>query len=93
MVLAEPATLTYVELPQTLQPLQDQNCVLGNSMKSPTVNDACLINKAIRKLKRDTVSLSFHCGSIDGCTLVVFCDASFASLPNGGSQGAFILFS
>ena len=69
-----------------------QNCVLGNSMKSPTVNDACLINKAIRKLKRDTVSLSFHCGSIDGCTLVVFCDASFASLPNGGSQGAFIVF-
>ena len=69
-----------------------ENCVIGNSMKNPTVNDARLINRAIRKMKRDNVSLSFNSVKILKSTLVAFCDASFASLPNGGSQGAFIIF-
>ena len=26
------------------------------------------------------------------CAVVSFCDASFANLPNGGSQGAYMTF-
>ena len=69
-----------------------ENCLIGNSMKSPTVKDVSFLNKAIRKLKCCNVKLSFQPVNIYKSTIVAFCDASFGSLPNGGSQGAFIIF-
>ena len=68
-----------------------ENCYIGNCTKSSCVGDIHVANKVIRQLKSRNVSLSFHCGTdFSTCYLVSFCDASFGSLPNGGSQGAFL---
>ena len=69
-----------------------ENCLIGNSMKHATVNDIILANKAIRKVKCNDIAISFRSIDVGNCCLVAFCDASFASLPNGGSQTAFIVF-
>ena len=66
------------------------NCYIGNCSKSACVADLHYANKIIRRLKSQDVSLSFYSGTdYSECYLVSFCDASFASLPNAGSQGAF----
>ena len=70
-----------------------ENCVVGNSVTKACGRDIHFANKAVRKLKNSKLSLSFHCDiDLSECAIVSFCDASFGSLPNGGSQGAFITF-
>ena len=70
-----------------------ENCVIGNSVSRACSRDVVFANKAVRKLKTSTSTLSFHCDiDLSECTVVSFCDASFGTLPNGGSQGAFITF-
>ena len=66
-----------------------ENCYIGNCTKSACIADLHYANRVIRRLSHD-VSLSFYSGTdFSDCYLVSFCDASFASLPNGGSEGAF----
>ena len=69
------------------------NCVIGNSMKSGDGNIFRFINKCIKRVQNQDVSLHFY-SSMDlyTCKVVTYCDASFANLPNGGSQGSFISF-
>ena len=68
-----------------------ENCVIGNSVAKSCNSDILYANKAVRKLKNTSLTLSFHCDlDLSECTIVSFCDASFGTLPNGGSQGAFI---
>lgn len=70
-----------------------QNCVIGNSLQSPCVKDLAYANKVIRTIKGSSSCLLFRAGlNLAQCYIVSFCDASFGSLPNGGSQGAFITF-
>ena len=67
-----------------------ENCYIGNCTKSANVADLHYANKVIRRLKSRDVSLSFYSDfDLSWCCLVSFCDASFASLPNAGSQGAY----
>ena len=69
------------------------NCIVGNSLQSPTVKDIVYANKIIGKLNSADASLLFYAGlDLSKCSIVSFCDASFGNLPNGGSQGAFITF-
>ena len=69
------------------------NCIIGNSLQSPNVKDILYANKIVRKIKDTNASLYFHSGlDLSQCSVVSFCDASFGTLPNGGSQGAFITF-
>ena len=68
-----------------------QNCIIGNSVAKSSVGDIVFANKAVRKIKSSDLSISFHCDmDLSNCYVVSFCDASFGTLPNGGSQGAFI---
>lgn len=70
-----------------------QNCIVANSLQSPSVKDLIYANKLVRRIKGTEGNLFFHAGlDLSECSVVSFCDASFGALPNGGSQGAFITF-
>ena len=53
--------------------------------------DVIALNKIIRRAKTGHVNLQFsHLGRID--KLVCFTDAAFGNLPDGGSQGSYLVF-
>ena len=65
---------------------------LGNSIKLASTKDVIFANKTLRKLKSSDMQLRFPRGlDLSSCSIVVFCDASFANLPDKGSQGAHII--
>ena len=68
------------------------NCQLSNSTSKPSVGDLLLANKTAKSLKSSDVSIVFTPLVGDEMKLLVFSDASFANLPSGGSQGAFVIF-
>ena len=66
-------------------------CVLSNAMKTCMVEDILSGNKAIKHLKSEDLALrSPNLGSIMDCKLK-YSDASYANLPDGSSQGAFVV--
>ena len=69
-----------------------ENCMIGNSTSKATVRDIYSANRALRRLRDNEQNLFFPRLSLDSLCLVGFCDASFANLPDNGSQGAFIIF-
>ena len=70
-----------------------ENCLIGNSIKHASTKDITFANKALRKLKCSDIQLRFPRGlDLSSCSIIVFCDASFANLPDKGSQGAHIIF-
>ena len=78
---------------QTRPDMAYDSCRLNNSMKDATVKSLKEANKAIRKIKNHKVRLSFpKLRDIETSKLVVYTDASHASLPDGSSQGALIIF-
>ena len=62
-------------------------CQLSAAFKNAKVSDINFANKTIRKVKLDSVSLSFPVLDLDRLRLEVFSDSSFNNLPNSGSQG------
>ena len=63
-------------------------CKLSNHFKNANVNDLIDCNKVIRKAKANPVMLRYrHLENIDNLKFLVFADASFANLSDGGSQG------
>ena len=68
-------------------------CFLANSLKSGDNKVFTVANKVVRKVKGQNITLSFYNDfEISSCSVVSYCDASFANLPNAGSQGGFISF-
>ena len=50
-------------------------------------------NKAIRKTKpRKSPSINPSSFTLDDLRIVAYKDASFGNLPDGGSQGAYVIF-
>ena len=70
-----------------------ESCYLANSLKS---NDSRVFhhaNKLVRKVHNQQIGLNFPSNfDLQSCSVVTFCDASFANLLNGGSQGGFLSF-
>ena len=67
------------------------SCQIANSLKTGNHNVFYFANKIVRKIHNQIVNLNFPCGfDIKSCKVVSFCDASFANLPNAGSQGSFV---
>ena len=66
--------------------------VLSSNIKNSTITDIIHINKIIRKVKNTPSYILF--GKLDLGSALVRCysDASFNNLPNGGSQGGYIIF-
>lgn len=68
-------------------------CHVAVNIKSCTVNDLLQINKIILKAKSSKLSLTFQCLSLhEGLSLLIFSDAAFGNLPDGGSQGGYVIF-
>ena len=66
--------------------------ILASSTKHATVQTLHCINKLVRKLKSDEVTLKFqHLGKDDSLKLVVFSDSSMGNLPDGGTQGGHLI--
>ena len=69
------------------------NCAIGNAISKATVRDVTKANKAVRKARAKVVTLHYAAGfDLMSCRIVCYTDASFGNLPDGGSQGAYIIF-
>ena len=68
-------------------------CELSVSFSKATISDLVKLNKLVDRVKREPLSLFFpRLHNLSEGTLECYTDAAFANLPNGGSQGAFIIF-
>ena len=68
-------------------------CQLSVRYNSATVSDILNANKTIKKVKNNDLELKFPKLKDSGeYILKVYSDASFNNLPNGGSQGGYIIF-
>lgn len=67
--------------------------LLASSFNQAKVKDLVEVNKVIKKIKSENVNLKFqHLGKSDSLKLLVFSDASLGNLPDGGSQGGYLVF-
>ena len=68
-------------------------CVTCNTGKNPTVKFLKDANRALRKLKNSELEICFPLlGDPKELTVLAYSDATYASLVDGASQGAFIIF-
>ena len=66
---------------------------MSNVGKHTTVKGIDKANKALRKLQRKIVHLKFpNLGNPSKVQAVAYSEATYASLPDGSSQGAMIVF-
>ena len=66
---------------------------LSGRCGSLRVSDITKMNKLIAKVKTNEVFVAFPClQDIDNLRLAVFADASLGNLPDGGSQGGYLVF-
>ena len=56
------------------------------------VRDLKSVNKTIRFMKRNPLSLKFPKIQFNGAFIIDFNDAPFGNLPDGSSQGGHIIF-
>ena len=78
---------------QTRPDVAFEGCQVGNYGKHPTVRNILEANKAIQKLQSRQLSISFpDLGKAEDLRILCYSDATHASLPNGASQGAYIVF-
>ena len=78
---------------QTRPDISFDICDMSSKLSCATVDDLLYLNKVIKKVKNQEVTLKFS-KLIDLSTLAVECysDASFGNLMNGGSQGGYVIF-
>lgn len=76
---------------QTRPDLSFEVCRLSTSLNRATVDDLIQANKTARKWKQRSVSIKFP-EVQKPLHLVAFCDASYANLKDGSSQGGIIVF-
>jgi ribonuclease HI len=67
-------------------------CSLSTAQSGPLIRDLIRANKTLKALKADLVALKFVPMKLYSLRLAVYSDASYANLPDGGSQGACIIF-
>ena len=68
------------------------SCLVANSCKEATVQDIHVANKAIRKVRGQKVFLKYPSTlELSSCRIITFCDASYANLPDRGSQGSYVI--
>lgn len=65
-------------------------CMLASAYNKATVKDILDINKVIGRLKQGKLTMKFQ-KLCEPLQLTVFADASFGNLPDGGTQGGYII--
>ena len=76
---------------QSRPDLSFEVCHLSNSLNKATIDDLLHANKTVRKCKQRSVCLKFP-QLQKPFHLVALCDASYANLKDGSSQGGVIVF-
>ena len=67
-------------------------CVASNALASGTISDLKLVNKTVKFLKNNPLTVRFSAiDDISASLIVVFSDASYANLPGACSQGGHII--
>ena len=77
---------------QTRPDVAFEACEMSIAYKDTMVGDPLRINKVIRKVKSDNLAIKFSNLDLSTVPVVVHSDASYKNLPNGASQGGFIIF-
>ena len=78
---------------QTRPDIAFDACELSGSSSRATVSDITRLNKAVSKVTTDAYRISFpHMSDVSECFLECYSDSSFANLPDGGSQGGYVIF-
>ena len=67
-------------------------CQVSTRVKNATVADILSVNKVIKFVKSTPSPISIPKLDLKSLSITVFADASFNNLPNGGSQGGYIIF-
>ena len=78
---------------QTRPDLSLETCFLSSRGAKASVEDLLKANKLLDKAKREAVTLNFGLScQPEEFRIIAYNDASFGNLPDGGSQGGFIIF-
>ena len=67
-------------------------CQISTRVNNATVADILSVNKVIKFVKSTPSSISIPKLDLKSLSITVFADASFNNLPDGGSQGGYIIF-
>ena len=78
---------------QTRPDLSYDVCVISNLGKQPKIKLMKAANRSLKKLKSQSLELCYPAlGDPQKFEILAFSDATYASLGDGSSQGAFIIF-
>ena len=77
---------------QTRPDIAYQTCVASNSTSAATIGDLKNVNKAMNYMKKNPLTLIYPKLDLNDLNIVVFCDAAYANLKDGSSQGAHLVF-
>ena len=68
-------------------------CVASNSLTQGQISDLKLVNKTVKFIKKNPLVIRYPKIDFKGhkYCMVIFCDASFANLRDGNSQGGYLL--
>ena len=77
---------------QTRPDVAYATCFASNCVAQGTIADLKMINKSVKFIQKNPLSVKFRKISLSKTVLVVFCDASFGNLRDSSSQGGFIIF-
>ena len=69
-----------------------ETCLASTKTNTPSVRDVARLNKVVKQIKNSNSNLTFPVLNINQVKLIVYTDASFNNLPNGGSQAGHIVF-
>ena len=68
------------------------SCNLSCHQSKPTYRHIIEANKALKELKHNSFNMKYPKLSLDTAKIIVYCDASYGNLADGGSQGGHIIF-
>ena len=66
-------------------------CQIASNLKNATIKDLIIVNKIIKRLRETQYYLKYR-PIRENHKIVLFTDASFGNLPNGGSQGPHLIY-
>lgn len=76
---------------QTCPHISYEVCTIATQQKTATVRTILQLNKLIRKVKSSDMYLKYPNLDLQNLQILCYCDASYNSLPDGGSQGGMVI--
>ena len=77
---------------QTRPDVAYATCFASNTVTNGTIADVKMVNKTVKFLQKNPLTVKFKKLALEESVFVVFCDASYGNLRDGSSQGGFIIF-